>query len=307
MSESPKIERLPRRLFFKQIIRKIFFEDWLVKLVALGVTLALWLGVTGLSTPTTTRLSGIPLSLRFTSDTEVTNTPITEIDVIISGDNRKIAQINKNDLVASVDLTGVPPGDRVIQLGADNVLLELPLGVRLDEITPSRMAVRLEAVDVKEVPVKVEVTGNLPDGFEVYSQDANPVRVRVRGPLSLTKPLSQVMTEKVDLDGKSVDFIARQTPLTSPNPKLTLLETAVDVNVRIGERRIERTLTVPASDGSGKRVSVTLFGPRTAVSELKPEDIQIEIVKNSAGADTAEVILPAEMQQVVEIRKTRLN
>jgi hypothetical protein len=57
-------------LFFKHIIRKVFFEDWLIKLVALGVTFALWLGVTGLSTPTTTRLTGIPLSLRFSSDTE---------------------------------------------------------------------------------------------------------------------------------------------------------------------------------------------------------------------------------------------
>lgn len=306
MAEVQTTHRLPKNLFFKQIIRKIFLEDWLVKLVALGVTLALWLGVTGLSTPTTTRLSAIPLSLRFTSDTEVTNTPITEIDVIISGDNRKIAQINKNDLVASVDLTGIAPGDRVIQLTGDNVRLELPLGVRLDEITPSRMAVRLEAVDVKEVPVKVEVTGNPPDGFEVYSQNANPVRVRVRGPLSLTKPLSQVMTEKVDLEGKNADFIARQTPLTSPNPKLTLLETSVvDVNVRIGERRIERTLTVPANDGSGKRVSVTLFGSKTELSQLKAEDIQVEIVKNS-GVDSPEITLPSQLQQTIEIRKSKL-
>jgi len=300
------LPRLPRGLFFKQIIRKIFFEDWLIKLVALMVTLALWLGVTGLSTPTTTRLSGIPLSLRFTSDTEVTNTPITEIDVIISGDNRKIAQINKNDLVASVDLTGVAPGDRVIQLTADNVRLELPLGVRLDEITPNRMAVRLEAVEEKEVPVRVELTGKVSDGFEVYAQNAAPVRVRVRGPLSLTKPLSQVLTEKVDLDGKSADFTARQTPLTSTNPKLTLLETAVDVNVKIGERRIERTLTVPANDGSGKRVSVTLFGGKTVLSALKAEDIKVEIVDNSNGADSIDVTLPDAFQQTVEIRRSRI-
>lgn len=297
---------MPRRVFFKQIIRKVFFEDWLVKLVALGVTLALWLGVTGLSTPTTTRLSGIPLSLRFSSDTEITNTPISEIDVIISGDNRKIAQINKNDLVASVDLTGVPPGDRVIQLTSDNVRLELPLGVRLEEITPGRMAVRLEAIEVKEVPVRIETTGKPAEGFEVYTQTSVPVRVRARGPLSLTKPLSQLATEKVDLDGKDSDFIAKQTPLVSPNPKLTLLETAVDVNVRIGERRIERNFTVAAGDGSGKRVSVTLFGGKTALAELKPEEIKVEIVKNSAGLESAEITLPAGLQQSIEIRRSKI-
>lgn len=306
MKEAATTQRLSRSLFIKQILRKIFFEDWLVKLVALGVTLALWLGVTGLSTPTTTRLSGIPLSLRFTSDTEVTNTPITEIDVIISGDNRKIAQINKNELLASVDLTGVPPGDRVIQLTGDNVRLELPLGVRLDEITPNRMAVRLEAVEEKDVTVRVEVTGKPSEGFEVYSESSNPVKVRIRGPLSLTKPLSQIATEKVDVDGKSADFTARQTPLTSPNPKLTLLETAVDVSVKIGERRIERTLTVLANDGSGKRVSVTLFGGKTALNALKPENLNVEIVDNANAADTAEVILPSALQQSVEVRRTRI-
>ena len=183
-------------LFFKHIVRKIFFEDWLTKLVALAVTLALWLGVTGLSTPTTTRLTGIPLSLRFSSDAEVTNSPITEIDVIISGDNRKIAQINKNDLVASVDLTSVLPGDRVVQLTPENVELQLPLGVRLDEITPSRMAVRLEAVEEKEVPVQIETIGKLPDGFEVYSQMADP------GTCTSSRPAKPDKNTDRNFDGK---------------------------------------------------------------------------------------------------------
>ncbi len=306
MTETPTKYRSPRSLFFKQIIRKVFFEDWLVKLVALGVTLALWLGVTGLSTPTTTRLTGIPLTLRFTSDTEVTNSPISEIDVIISGDNRKISQINKNNLVASVDLTGEQPGERVIQLTPYNVQLELPLGVRLDEITPNRMAVRLEPVEEKEVPVKVETSGKITDGFEVYSQTALPARVRVRGPLSFTKPLTQIATEPVDLTDKKADFIAKQTPLTSTNSKATLLDSVVDVIFKIGEKRIEKIFVVPVGDGSGKRVSVTLFGGRTLLNGIKPEDIKAEIVENSNGTDTAEVTLPSELQQSVEVRRSRV-
>lgn len=296
----------PASLYFKHIVRKVFFEDWLTKLVALAVTLALWLGVTGLSTPTTTRLTGIPLSLRFSSDTEVTNSPIAEIDVIISGDNRKIAQINKNDLVASVDLTSVLPGDRVVQLTPENVQLQLPLGVRLDEITPGRMAVRLEAVEEKEIQVKIETAGRLPDGFEVYSQTVSPTRVRVRGPLSLTKTLTEISTEKVDLNGQKADFVARQTALAPPNAKLTLLETAVDVNFRIGERRVERLFVVPLTDGTNRRVSVLLYGPLTILRDLKPTELQASVSKNDAGTDIPQITLPTELQNVVEIRRTRL-
>lgn len=267
----------------------------------------LWLGVTGLSTPTTTRLTGIPLSLRFSSDADVTNSPVTEIDVIISGDNRKIAQINKNDLVASVDLTGLEPGDRVIQLTPQNVLLDLPLGVRLEEVTPNRMAVRLEAVEVKEIPVKVETTGKLPEGLEIYSQTVVPVRVRVRGPHSYLGTLGQILTEKIDLNDKKEDFIAKQTPLSVGNTNATPLETVVDVIFKIGEKRFERTFSVPVLDASGKKVTVVLYGGKKILSELKPNEISVEIVKNEAGLDIPQVMLPTTLQDVVEIRRSRIN
>jgi len=271
------------------------------------VTFALWLGVTGLSTPTTTRLSGIPLSLRFSSDVAMTNAPVNEIDVIISGDNRKIAQINKNDLVASIDLTGVQPGVRMVQLTPDNVLLNLPLGVRLDEITPNRMPVQLEAVEVKEVPVKVETTGKLADGLEVYSQTVVPTRVRIRGPQSYTKNLAQILTEKIDLSDKREDFIAKQTPLSIENSDTALLDTVVDVIFKIGEKRVERTFSVPVPDGSGKKVAVVLYGSKKILSELKPNEISVEVVKNETGVDMVQVTLPAAVQEVVEIRRSRIN
>ena len=115
------VEKQQYKLYFKNILRKVFLEDWLMKLVALVITFALWIGVTGLSKPTQQRMSGIPLTLRFSNNTEVTNSPNQEVDIVISGDKRKIDQINKNDLIISLDLTDVQPGDRVIQLTPDNV------------------------------------------------------------------------------------------------------------------------------------------------------------------------------------------
>ena len=36
----------PRKLFFKHLLKKIFLEDWGLKLTALVITVAIWLGVT---------------------------------------------------------------------------------------------------------------------------------------------------------------------------------------------------------------------------------------------------------------------
>ncbi|HEX3102437.1 MAG TPA: hypothetical protein VHQ01_11620, partial [Pyrinomonadaceae bacterium] len=65
--------REPRKLFFKHIARKIFLEDWALKLTALAITLALWFGVTGLSTPQDRNFT-IPLNLTIANNAEITNT-----------------------------------------------------------------------------------------------------------------------------------------------------------------------------------------------------------------------------------------
>lgn len=294
-------------LFVKHIMTKIFLEDWSIKLLALVITLALWYGVTGLSTPTTTRLAGIPLTLRFPSDTEVTNSPVKEVDIIISGDKRRLNQINKNDLIISVDLTDAQVGDRVVQLTPENVTLDLPTGVKLDEIQPTRIAIRLEPVDIVEVDVKVETEGDLPEGYEIYSQTVTPSKVRVRGPAGFLRSLSVISTEKVDISGKTSDFVAKQLPLNLENPKSSPLDASVDVAFRIGERRVERLFLIPvAGDGSSK-ATIVLFGPRSLLLETQPADLQVVIEPNIGGEQVPRLILPEKLNGKVEIRKLAVS
>src|SRR3982751_1063972 len=95
-------------LWTKHLVRKVFLEDWALKVIALVITLGLWFGVTGLSTPTTKRLT-IPLSLNVSSNAMITNTPQDEVDIEISGDKRKVEQLNRTELTAYIDLTDFQP------------------------------------------------------------------------------------------------------------------------------------------------------------------------------------------------------
>ena len=252
----------PAILFFKHIIRKAFLEDWVLKLVALGITLALWFGVTGLSTPTTQRLSAVKLNLRYSNNIEVTHQPIEEVDLVVTGDKRKLAQIEKERLVLSMDVSDVMPGDRVLNLTPETVSLSpLPTGVRLDEIQPRVIPVRIEAVEVREVVVKPETYGTIPDGYEVYAETVTPPRVSVRGPAGFVRNLEAVATERIDISNRTSDFTARQIPIGVSDPKASVLDvTVVDVSFRIGEKRSERVYSVPVGDGTNRRAVVTLFG-----------------------------------------------
>ena len=55
--------------FVGQVLKKIFLEDWLTKLLALAITLALWVGVTGLSEVGSDRYK-VPLRLRLADNAE---------------------------------------------------------------------------------------------------------------------------------------------------------------------------------------------------------------------------------------------
>lgn len=291
-------------LFCRHVLRKIFLEDWLLKLLALIITLALWFGVTGLSTPTTRRMADIPLAISYSNNVEITNSPLQSVSIVISGDKRKISQITESGLVASIDLSDVPPGDRVINLTPDNVKIDLPPGIRLQEIQPARIAVRLETVAEKEIPVRVETQGEPAQGFEIYDASAIPPKVKIRAPVSYLRALTTVPTEKIDISGKKADFIARQVPVSVSNPKATVIESVVDAVFRIGETRVERTLNVPVTDDPGKKATLTIFGPRSLIEKATPADFRVSVAK---GSDRPEVTLASDLEGTTEIRKIRIH
>lgn len=290
---------MARRLFLKHLLKKIFLEDWGLKLIALVITIAIWLGVTGLATPTTKRLT-VPLNINIASSAQLISSSVEEVEVEISGDKRKIEQINRADLLASIDLTEVAPGDRVVPLTPDTVFVPLPQGVKLVEVQPSRIAVNLEAVDEKEVEVRAQTVGTLPAGLEIYSTTVAPTKIRVRGPASIVKILEYVQTERIDLANKREDFTAKQVAVTSPDPKAAVLNTFVDVTFHIGEKRIERAVTLPIA-GTGEIATFTLYGPRSVLANILKDSIYVETT-----GDTPRVVLPTEWQDV-EVRDLRIK
>jgi len=280
----------------KDLFRKALIDDWHLKLLALGITLALWFAVTGLSKPTTARFSNVRLSMQ-SSDNTITDSEVSTIDLVLSGDARKINQIDS--LSASVDLRGLAPGERTVTLTPTNVFVPLPPGVKIDDIWPNRVQVKLERVEEKEVPVKIETTGELASNLEVYSRTATPSRITVRGPESVLDQLSSISTEKIDLKGRTGDFTLTQ-PLAVTDSKATVQRGDVSVTFRIGEHRIEKQFTIPTS--RGKSVRVTLYGPASLLQKRKPDEFKVAFETD----DTPQVTLPSDMVDSVVIKSTKV-
>ncbi len=309
---SPEIDKFfpkkERQFSIRQLLRRVFLDDWLIKVVALIITFALWLGVTGLRDATTARLKNIALNLRVSNNIEVTNSPVEEVDLVVTGDKRKIDQINPRDLVVSLDLTEVQAGDRTVQITPQNVIVELPTGVKLEEVQPNKIAVKLEAVLERAIPVRPETQGSVADGFEVYGTAVLPNKVNVRGPESYINSLDFVSTERIDLESHNADFTAQQVGLNIVNPKVTLIDTVVDVVFKVGEKRNERLFIIPVqAENKSETATVVLYGAHSVLDALKSENLGVENVKTESGENSLRLVIPANIQGKVEIRKFKIN
>jgi len=293
--------------FVRQIARKIFLEDWPLKLLALVITLALWLGVTGLSTPGTRRYSGVPLNLNVSSSAQITNSPQQDVEIEVTGEKSRIEQINRAELTASLDLAELPPGERVVALSPKNVFVSLPQGVTVTDVVPRRIAVNLEAVEEKEIEVKVDTRGTLPAGFEIYNVNVVPARISVRGPASIVRMLEYVQTAPIDVAGKKEDFNGRQIEVTSPNPQAVVLNTFVDVFFRIGEKRVERLFSVPVTGEPETTATFILFGPRSFLQKRRSDEFRVDSYLDGEGQVKPRLTLPADLQDKVEVIDLKVN
>jgi YbbR domain-containing protein len=294
----------PTPLFFKHVLRKIFLEDWLLKLTALLITFALWYGVSVSSKKGTATLDA-QLSFRVSDDTVLTNASRQEVRISVAGNDRLIGDLyGRNDLRVTADLTQTDPGDRILQLTPQSVSTNLPSGIKLEDIQPSRIAVTLETLVQKDLPVEAAISGEPAGGYEVYSATVAPARTRVSGPESFMDTLYSVPTGAVDISGAKSDVIARQVAISINNARVTLSNTVVDVTVSIGEKRVERMFAFTAS---GKRVTATLYGPRSVISKLKAADMKVDIVKGDSGNDLPQLTLPDSARSLVEIHNLKLH
>ncbi len=234
-TEATAIPRSPTPL--ERWVRKIFVEDWSLKLLALAITVVLWLAVTGQNKPVTLRVSGVQLNFLRPEGLEISNEPPSSVEVVLTGSPDKLDRIGPRDLVATVDLSDQKAGERVVRLSLDRVKMDLREDVKIKGFHPATIPIRLEPIIEAPVDVEVKFEGKLPEGYEVVVVSANPSRVRLRGPSDRIKAMHKAMTETVWLDGKRESFNLSHVEINIPDPKIDILDPAVDIHVEIGEKR----------------------------------------------------------------------
>jgi hypothetical protein len=298
--------RTPSNL--NRLARRLFVEDWNLKLLSLAITLVLWFVVTGQNTPVNVHAT-VQLKYLKPEALEISNDPPKSVDVLLTGSKYKLDELNRSSLIATVDISDQRAGERVFRL-VERSRLDLPQGVTVDAFQPSGISIRLEPVIDRQLEIEAKIDGTPANGYEVYAVRLSKNTVNVHGPSSNVNALPKAPTETISVAGRKETFTVGNAAVDISDPKIDVLEPSVTVDVEIGERRVEKQFAdVVATHQSGdglepNRATVVVYGPPNVLAQLKSTDLRL-IVPADGDVSKAKIEGPVATQNKLSLRSVR--
>ncbi len=130
---------------------------------------------------------------------EIISSSASSVTLVISGARPLIKSLKPEQLNLKLNLAQSVVGENKLTITRNNILL--PPGIQLKNVQPSELAVTLDTLVEKELPVQPNWVGKLDPDFIMTSAIPVPSRVKIRGGgLALAK-VTTLFTEKLSLDG----------------------------------------------------------------------------------------------------------
>ncbi|RRR65324.1 MAG: hypothetical protein EI684_23535 [Candidatus Viridilinea halotolerans] len=219
------------------------------------------------------------------------------IDITLRTDQRQLATLRRVDLRVVANLNGLGPGEHIVPLNVEATRSNIAINVATGGVEPAQVPLRLEQLSSAEIPVRVEIQGNLPFSFERseprVSSAGQPIQtVRVHGPLNRVLLVSEAHA-LVNVDQLRATYVA---PLS-----LTALDAAGQPveGIRIDPATV--TVQVPINPVVGLKLVpvapqiVGLPAPGFEVRSVQVTPPLITLAGSSGPLDAVDVVTTASL------------
>jgi YbbR domain-containing protein len=166
--------------------------------LALLIAVILWALAHGASS--IERAYDIPIELEAISEElVVTDQTPKHINVRIMGSQASLGRVDSGRLRYPIDVSGSKPGDADFEVDVSRIAL--PRGARIVSRSPSRIFIHFEPRGRKAVGIRVDTSGELPEGYVLKRVEVLPSHVWLTGARGQVLRLREVVTEPIDLSG----------------------------------------------------------------------------------------------------------
>ena len=197
----------------KEFVKSIFMNNFLYKLLSLGIAVMIWLIIINVADPVTTRnFSGLEVNIinqsAITSINQVYEVVEGQtVDFTVRGKTSVIKNLNISDFSASADLSKLSP------VFAADIVVKCDKAENIEINTKNRMLiVKLEDVATKNMQVTVDTIGEVADGYYVDDFEVKPNIITVSGRKSKIERIDSVKVD-VDVSGAKKNFSSDAIPV----------------------------------------------------------------------------------------------
>lgn len=264
------------------MIAKVYewiFGNLALKAVSLLIAIVLWIVVLGSRTVEVTK--EVSLEVITGSDYVPVNELPDRISFRLAGPKAFLrAILDRKENPIRINLAGQRSGLITYRFFSDHI--RVPLGVKVVSIDPPVIAIKLEEVKRREVPVRVELLGQLPDGYRLGKVEIAPKTVTLKGPENRVAFINEVYGKPVDLTGlmqtqiRDVQLEFSRTPYVTaegPPPKLRIEIEAPNQTFKL--KNIEVTLE-GSRRGTVREKTVTVYvrSTKAVIDSLEPSEVK---------------------------------
>jgi YbbR domain-containing protein len=280
-------------------------------LKALSLLLAVLLFVVSRQPVIDMRLAGVPIEYRGLSPgVKIVGPAEQTVSLRLNGPRDIVRSLTPTQMLVIADLSGKEPGERSVQLKVDESFL--PDNVKVMQIEPPSIRIKLEPNITKRLRVEAKFSGIVPEGRELYGVEIHPREIEIEGPQSIVGKMESVLTETVSLDKRDADFY---TSVEAEIPQGSLRVNTprrIELSVKIGEKRqLRRFPNAPVrwidKSPTGwlltKTVQLEVFGPKSVVEALRPDNLHVEVETASLPPDVTSITPQVRLPANIEVRK----
>jgi YbbR domain-containing protein len=263
--------------------------------LSLALAIVLYLFAVNETNPETTSVTGftvVPQPVNVPSGLVATDPP-APVRLRVRAPTSVLGSLSRENFVAQVDASNAQAGDN-----------ELPVAVRSNnsqvrEATadPPSITLHLEEIQERTLPVRVNLTGQVPTGYQLGQPTSDPPQVTVSGAASVVNRAVEAVVD-VNVGGVTVSINGVYTPRVVDEranevTNLRLTPASVNVSVPITQQTAYKEVgirpTIQGQPAAGYYLEPVKVNPPTATIVGKPADLEGANFVTTAPVDVTDL------------------
>ncbi|MGA2409500.1 MAG: CdaR family protein [Candidatus Binataceae bacterium] len=266
----------PRRRRTPLAVAQRFRRNMGLRLISVAIAIGLWVFVNAGQRGSLQTFT-VPIIYRgLPPGFVITNQHPDALKLQVEGPSTLLSLIDPARLALRLDLAGASIGGMQFRIDPDS--FAVPRKTSVTSIAPSQLTLDIDRVIERSVPVKLTLTGNVANGYQIAASSITPAEVTIKGPSKDVGRIEEITTEPFSVDKAAADD-SGTVDLVAPAGMVRLETEAATATVSVtpvlGEKQFKAVAVAVRNSLyrfriAPTRVTFTLHGPVLTLADFNP-------------------------------------